>query len=63
MRVARAAGLLRDRDATLDVIAARTGFDSGGTLSRAFKCRFGVPPGGYRRNNARLGGNGGALRK
>jgi transcriptional regulator GlxA family with amidase domain len=53
-RVGRAGVLLGDCSTTLEVVAARTGFESAASLSRAFKRYFGMSPGMYRR-----AGNGG----
>ena len=48
LRLARAAGLLRDSDLSLAAIAGHTGYDSEVSLSKAFKRAYGVPPGRYR---------------
>jgi AraC family transcriptional regulator, alkane utilization regulator len=49
IRLARSAGLLRSTDATVAEIARRVGYRSEESLSRAFKARFGDPPGVFRR--------------
>jgi len=49
VRLARAAALLHDRESTLDAVAIRSGFESAASLSRAFKRRYGMSPGAYRR--------------
>jgi len=54
-RLARAERLLVETRASLAEIAARTGYASEFALSRAFKRRFGVAPGLFRRTAA-LGG-------
>lgn len=54
-RLARAEQLLVETGAGLAEIAARTGYASEFALSRAFKRRFGVAPGLFRRT-ASLGG-------
>jgi AraC-like DNA-binding protein len=48
-RLARAAELLCSSDATLLDIAWQTGYSSDTALSKAFKRRFGLTPGDYRR--------------
>ena len=50
IRLARAARLLRSTDATLVEIARLTGYRSEEALGRAFKARFGEPPGVFRRS-------------
>jgi AraC-like DNA-binding protein len=54
-RLARAAGFLERGDARLLQIAEWTGYQSDVALSKAFKRRFGVSPGGYRKA-ARISG-------
>jgi transcriptional regulator GlxA family with amidase domain len=48
LRLAPAAGLLRDTNLPLAAIACRTGYDSEVSLGKAFKREYGVPPGRYR---------------
>lgn len=48
LRLARAAGLLRDSDLSLAAIARHTGYDSDVSPSKAVKREYGVPPGRYR---------------
>jgi transcriptional regulator GlxA family with amidase domain len=48
LRLARAAGYLRDTDLSLAEIARRTGYDSEVSLSKAFKRVYGDSPGRYR---------------
>jgi transcriptional regulator GlxA family with amidase domain len=48
LRLARAAGLLRDPDLSLGAIARHTGYDSDVSLNKVFKREWGVPPGRYR---------------
>jgi AraC-like DNA-binding protein/mannose-6-phosphate isomerase-like protein (cupin superfamily) len=50
-RLARAADLLRGSNATLLDIAMRTGYSSDAALSKAFRRRFGLAPGEYRKAN------------
>jgi AraC-like DNA-binding protein len=47
-RLAHAAGLLHTTDASLAQIAARAGYGTEFSLSKAFKRTFGVAPGAYR---------------
>jgi AraC-like DNA-binding protein len=49
VRLTKAAFLLRTRSSTLVEIARSVGYDSDVALSKAFKRRFGVAPGAYRR--------------
>jgi transcriptional regulator GlxA family with amidase domain len=56
VRLSQAAGYLATADLTLDAIAARTGYASSASLSKAFKRYFGVPPGSYRTTNRRPAG-------
>ena len=51
LRLAAARRMLTDTRHPLSEIALRTGFSSPATLSRAFKTRFGQPPGTLRRKN------------
>ncbi|MFE0103299.1 AraC family transcriptional regulator [Streptomyces sp. NPDC059009] len=48
-RMTTAARLLRETDAPLTAVAARTGYGSEFAFAKAFKREFGVAPGGYRR--------------
>jgi AraC-like DNA-binding protein len=50
-RLVRAGRRLRTSDATLTEIAARAGYESEFSFSRAFKRAFGVAPGVYRRQD------------
>jgi AraC family transcriptional regulator, alkane utilization regulator len=53
-RIALAAHLLRDDDEpSLARVAERIGYDSEAAFSRAFKRQYGVPPGTWRRRNAK----------
>ncbi len=54
-RLARAERLLLDTRASLAEIAERTGYASEFALSRAFKRRFGVAPGRFRRTASLAG--------
>jgi len=58
VRLSQAAGYLTTADLTLDAIAARTGYASNASLSKAFKRYFGVSPGSYRETNQRPAGSG-----
>jgi AraC-like DNA-binding protein len=49
LRLARAAELLVEGDASLAAVAAEVGYESEFAFGRAFKRRFGVAPGVYRR--------------
>jgi transcriptional regulator GlxA family with amidase domain len=49
LRLAAARRMLTDTKHPLHEIALRTGFSSPATLSRAFKTRFGQPPGMVRK--------------
>ena len=51
-RLETAAGLLRDSALSLAELAQRVGYDSEAALSKAFRRRFGAPPGAYRRRTA-----------
>jgi AraC-like DNA-binding protein len=53
VRLSQAAAYLTTADLTLDAIAARTGYASNASLSKAFKRHFGVSPGTYRATNRR----------
>jgi AraC-like DNA-binding protein len=56
-RLALAADLLRDSDATLGAVASRVGYGSAFALSTAFKRAYGVSPNQYRRRSvARVAG-------
>jgi AraC-like DNA-binding protein len=48
IRLSQAAAYLTTTDLTLDAIAARTGYATCASLSKAFKRHYGVSPGGYR---------------
>ena len=48
VRLSQAAAYLTSADFTIDAIAARIGYASDASLSKAFKRRFGVSPGTYR---------------
>lgn len=48
-RMTVAAGLLRRTDATLDAVAGQVGYSSEYAFAAAFKRRFGIAPGRYRR--------------
>ncbi len=50
-RIDRARELLRDTDATLEEIAAKVGYNSAATFSRAFQKVCAVPPNQYRRTD------------
>ena len=52
LRLSAARRLLTDTHHPLSEIALRTGFTSPATLSRAFRARFGQPPGAVRRQTA-----------
>ncbi len=54
-RMHLAANLLTDDDLTLSEIAERVGYDSEAAFSKAFKRRFGLAPGAYRRANSSQG--------
>ncbi|HET7293549.1 MAG TPA: helix-turn-helix transcriptional regulator [Vicinamibacteria bacterium] len=51
-RLETAAGLLQDGALGLAEIAARVGYESEAAFSKAFRRRFGTPPGAYRRSAA-----------
>lgn len=51
-RLETAAGLLRDGALSLGEVAERVGYDSEAAFSKAFRRRFGSPPGAYRRSRA-----------
>jgi AraC-like DNA-binding protein len=51
-RMTTAARLLRESDAPLAAIAARTGYRSEFAFAKAFKREYGQAPGGYRRGRA-----------
>ena len=51
-RMTTAARLLRESDAPLAAVAARTGYGSEFAFAKAFKREYGQAPGGYRRANA-----------
>jgi len=51
-RLETAAGLLQDGTLGLGEIAARVGYESEAAFSKAFRRRFGAPPGAYRRRAA-----------
>ena len=51
-RLETAAGLLQDGALGLAEIAARVGYESEAAFSKAFRRRFGAPPGAYRRRAA-----------
>ncbi|MFF3286122.1 AraC family transcriptional regulator [Streptomyces sp. NPDC003023] len=48
-RMTTAARVLRETDAPLTTVAARTGYGSEFTFAKAFKREYGLAPGGYRR--------------
>jgi len=48
VRLSQAAAYLTSADLTIDAIAARIGYASDASLSKAFKRHFGVSPGTYR---------------
>ncbi len=48
-RMATAARLLRDSEASLGVIARRVGYTSEYAFANAFKRQYGIAPGRYRR--------------
>ncbi|MFD9794313.1 AraC family transcriptional regulator [Streptomyces sp. NPDC059070] len=50
-RMTTAARLLRESDAPLTKVAARTGYGSEFAFAKAFKREYGQAPGGYRRQN------------
>ena len=56
VRLSRAAAYLTSADLTIDAIAARIGYASDASLSKAFKRHFGVSPGSYREANHRANG-------
>jgi AraC-like DNA-binding protein len=58
VRLSQAAAYLTTADLTLEAIAARTGYASNASLSKAFKRRFGVSPGTYRETSRSPAGNG-----
>ena len=51
-RLETAAGLLQDGALSLAEVAARVGYESEAAFSKAFRRRFGTPPGAYRRRSA-----------
>ena len=51
-RLETAAGLLQDGALGLGEIASRVGYESEAAFSKAFRRRFGAPPGAYRRSAA-----------
>lgn len=51
-RLETAAGLLQDGSLGLGEIAARVGYESEAAFSKAFRRRFGTPPGAFRRRAA-----------
>jgi AraC-like DNA-binding protein len=51
-RLETAAGLLQDGALALAEVAARVGYESEAAFSKAFRRRFGTPPGAYRRSAA-----------
>ena len=51
-RLETPAGLLRDGVLGLGEIASRVGYESEAAFSKAFRRRFGAPPGAYRRSAA-----------
>jgi AraC-like DNA-binding protein len=51
-RLETAAGLLQDGALSLAEVAARVGYESEAAFSKAFRRRFGTPPGAYRRRAA-----------
>jgi AraC-like DNA-binding protein len=53
VRLSQAAAYLASADLTIDAIAARIGYASDASLSKAFKRHFGVSPGSYREANRR----------
>jgi AraC-like DNA-binding protein len=53
-RMTTAARLLRESDAPLASVAARTGYGSEFAFAKAFKREYGQAPGGYRRAHAAL---------
>ncbi|MGW6023870.1 AraC family transcriptional regulator [Streptomyces sp. NPDC055099] len=50
-RMTTAARMLRETDAPLTTVAARTGYGSEFAFAKAFKREYGLAPGGYRRQN------------
>ena len=50
-RMTTAARLLRESDASLAAVAARTGYGSEFAFAKAFKREYGQAPGGYRREH------------
>jgi AraC family transcriptional regulator, alkane utilization regulator len=54
LRLTKAASLLRTLPATLIEVALAVGYDSDVALSKAFKRRFGIAPGAYRRGSSAL---------
>lgn len=50
-RMTTAARMLRESDAPLTTVAARTGYGSEFAFAKAFKREYGLAPGGYRRRN------------
>ena len=48
VRLGQAAGYLATSDLSVEAIAARTGYASNASLSKAFKREFGISPGAYR---------------
>jgi AraC-like DNA-binding protein len=51
-RLETAAGLLQDGALSLAEVAQRVGYESEAAFSKAFRRRFGTPPGAYRRRSA-----------
>lgn len=50
-RMTTAARMLRESDAPLTTVAARTGYGSEFAFAKAFKREYGLAPAGYRRRN------------
>jgi len=61
-RLNRAAFWLRSSDLKMAEVAARVGYESEASLSRAFKRCFGLSPGAYRRHCAACNSDGSAMR-
>jgi AraC-like DNA-binding protein len=55
LRLAHAADLLRETDATLETVARRVGYGTAFALSTAFKREHGVSPQDYRNRTPHMG--------
>jgi AraC family transcriptional regulator len=55
LRLQRAASEFAHSDASIPAVAARAGYDSQASFTRAFRDAFGMPPARYRRDGAHCG--------